>query len=297
MILTRFDDLHARHARRYDLPWPRFLDLLRNVREYPGKADMPLVVYGMLGHRPTPAGCLRWEGNVIALHAVVGDVDGEAERVPMPEAVIRLDAHEIEACVVSTSTPGRYRVIAPLAQSVRPSGLAALVDRLNGLLDGALAAESWRPAQSWYVGRLAGREYCVARTRGAWLDVRNDLPGRRIAPAPVSPPRRAVPRTGPGVIEAFNAAHDLGALLTRVGLRVAGNRIIDPDREPGHRDRGSIALDGTAAVLHGPIPALGLTAGRPRRFDAFDLFCRLDCAGRFALAVRRAARLLGISPT
>ena len=96
----------------------------------------------------------------------------------------------------------------------------------------------------------------------------------------------------PSVIEAFNAAHDVTALLkqhgyTRGGKR--GERFLSPSSST--KVAGVVLLDGGAKCFfhNGSDP---LADGHAH--DAFDLYAQFDHGGDVRAAVREAARLLGL---
>jgi hypothetical protein len=76
--------------------------------------------------------------------------------------------------------------MAPLSVDTPPEQHTALVDKLNGALDGALAPESWVLTQIMYYGRVAGSMYETQHVSGAFLDLVDGITpiGKREPKAP-----------------------------------------------------------------------------------------------------------------
>jgi putative DNA primase/helicase len=111
------------------------------------------------------------------------------------------------------------------------------------------------------------------------------------APPPKSIPERWAPRrdyTGPSVIEAFNAAHDIGQILERHGYVRRGKRFASPETSHG---AGVVLLDdGRVFCHHQGDPLHGEHA-----LDAFDIYRVLEHGGDYRCAVKAAAEALGLN--
>jgi putative DNA primase/helicase len=108
---------------------------------------------------------------------------------------------------------------------------------------------------------------------------------------PPPPPSEPGPRreyNGPSVIEAFNAAHDVTALLESHGYQKRGKRFIAPDS--GHAPGVSLLDSGKIYCHHA-----GDVLASEHALDAFDCFRLLDFGGDFRAAVRAAAQVLGMN--
>ena len=57
------------------MPFERLVQKVKEPKSYPDKASMPLLVLWRCGNSRTDAGCLRHEGNIIALSGVLVDYD------------------------------------------------------------------------------------------------------------------------------------------------------------------------------------------------------------------------------
>jgi len=161
------------------VPWSTVVDGFRNVKEFPSKSECLLISFATFGEKRTEAGSLRHDANLIEHHGILGDYDGEA--VSVSEATEMLADAGITAVIYTspshTPEKPRWRVAAPLSKAYPTSDYARLVARLNGVLHGILAPESFRPSQSYYFGRVNGatKHYQVQEVRGAFLDLRADL--------------------------------------------------------------------------------------------------------------------------
>ena len=73
-------------------------------------------------------------------------------------------------------TKERWRILAPLSQSHPPEARKKLVARLNGLLEGKLAGESFTLSQSYYYGSINDNSnHRVEVIDGDFIDLRDDL--------------------------------------------------------------------------------------------------------------------------
>jgi putative DNA primase/helicase len=102
---------------------------------------------------------------------------------------------------------------------------------------------------------------------------------------PPAPPSRAAPRHS--VIDAFNAAHNIGAILEAHGYTLKGRRYIAPDSQ--HAAGISVLDDGRVYCHH-----QGDALADGHAHDAFDVYRLLDHDGDYRAAVKAAARVLGL---
>ena len=177
--------------------WDAFCMRVAAAQEYPDKGSQPLIKLAMFSSHRTAAHSLRHDANVMWVTGIEGDYDrGE---VRMEQAVEMLERAGVRAVLHSSasSTPDkpRWRVLCPLSEKRTPDARAALVARLNGVLGGILANESFTLSQSYYVGRVPGGVYTTAVTfedanEGSCIDEQDDLDelaiGRPSAGVPVA---------------------------------------------------------------------------------------------------------------
>ena len=194
----------------------------------------------------------------------------------------------------------RYRMVfdlsRPLARhELRPLGLhvAALLGVAECFDHGAL-----EPARLYFLPRCPAERLPLFehdRTDGKPLQVDDLLSeARRAQGAVQASVRRRREQAGGGerVIDAFNAAHDLGALLEQHGyLPKWGRRWLHPDSTsgaPGVR----LLLGATPERVYSSHGSCALNDGHAH--DAFDVYRILQHDGDLRAAVREAAELLGM---
>ena len=148
------------------------------------KDNLPLFKLATFGDKRTDKGCLRHDGNVLTVTGCEGDYD--AEQMQLEQAYHLLDAAGVETLIYSTpsSEPDapRFRVIAPFAQSLTGTEdemrvqRAAMARRLDNVLGGVLASESYWLSQSFYFGRVMGHPPVQRlRTEGKRVDEMPEL--------------------------------------------------------------------------------------------------------------------------
>lgn len=187
----------------------------------------------------------------------------------------------------------RYRVAIVLSRPILPDEVKPLglhVARLLGLAD-AFDAACLEPARLYYLPRCpAEREHLAehAIVEGRPLDVDAMLSAARAATAP--PPGRSKGTEAASVIDAFNAAHDVGAILESHGYRAAGrDRWVWPQSTTGEPGVVKLPDSGRIYSHHGADPLAGAHS-----HDAFSAWCVLMHGGDMRTAAREAARLLGM---
>jgi hypothetical protein len=169
------------------------------------KDELPWLKLARFTGERSPGGSLRHDKGVLRLTGCEGDYDGE--KLSIEEAAEKLGAAGIEALLYETasSKPGapRWRVICPTSKPY-PGDTANLrtlrwrwVARINGVLGGILAPESFVLSQAYYFGNVEGPPArTILRTEGDRVDKLDRLDvgaiyqnGRNTAPeAPVYEP-------------------------------------------------------------------------------------------------------------
>lgn len=157
ITLTRFDSAEARTAHRHPVSL-RGLAPKIATRRAARKDRLPWLKLAAFGDQPSRKGSLRHNGNVTAIDGVEGDHD--AGSLTPADAADKLRAAGIAALIYTSPshTPERprWRVLAPLSRSLPPDDRERLCARLQGVLGGALAPESFALSQSYYYGGVDG---------------------------------------------------------------------------------------------------------------------------------------------
>ena len=182
--LTLFPALKATTGRPVDWSWPTMIQLLTDPPaplRAKVKDKLPLLKMG------------RYVGNSRAagspLEAITGaEGDYDDGLITPQQAALALAGAGIRCLVVTTPshTPERprWRVFAPTSIPLIPHARHQLVKRLNGVLDGALAAESFTLARAFYVGCLDPVSgYACLPVEGECVDLMPELDAAAAGPA------------------------------------------------------------------------------------------------------------------
>ena len=149
-----------------------------NIRLRAHKRELLLFSGCLYGELRSEKNSLRHAGNVQQVFAVEGDHDAGA--LKFDEAAQCLRSAGIESLVYTTPShteqAHRWRVIAVLAEPALPAQRELFVGRLNRVLGGTLARESFTLSQSFFIGRVHGVAYRAQRIDG-WrtIDVTADI--------------------------------------------------------------------------------------------------------------------------
>lgn len=177
LAYTVFADRFATSLDPYESDWPSLTDILRQPKTHRAKDSCPLIKLAKFGTVQSTEGSLRHNANVLSISGVEADYDGE--EMPVETAAFLLDVAGIRAAIYTSPshTPERprWRVLAPLSREYPPAERERFVARLNGVLGGVLASESFTLSQTYYFGKVAGATYEVQTIEGDCIDLRGDL--------------------------------------------------------------------------------------------------------------------------
>lgn len=142
------------------------------------KAELPLVSLARFGNAKSDRGSYRHNQNALSISGIIGDYDGG--QMSIDEAKARLIKARVRALLYTTarhsSEKPRWRIIAPLSAELPPSDHSRLTSRLNGVVDGVLAQESFTVSQAYYFGFVeGGQNQRLELIDGDFMDLRNDL--------------------------------------------------------------------------------------------------------------------------
>ena len=176
MLATLFPSTAA--TTKSETPWDseRIASLIRHTSGRT-KLALPMLKLARFGEARSNHGCLRWDGNLVEVTGVEGDYDGGEWGLEWAAERLR----GIEALVYTTSSHRverpKWRVLAPFAQGYEPGTRAGMVSRLNGVLEGVLAPESWGLSLAYFYGSVRGQPLSeVIRVEGAAIDLVEGLP-------------------------------------------------------------------------------------------------------------------------
>ena len=164
---TRFTDSGAANKREVAHEWRELVEHLRDAGPYAAKSLCPWIKLARFGSLRSRKNSLRTNANVLEITGVEGDYDGE--KVQPEQALAMLERAGLRAIVYTSPShkpeAPRWRVLAPLSQSMPPADRTRMLARVNGALGGILTGESFTLSQSYYYGRLMGQaEYKVLPT-------------------------------------------------------------------------------------------------------------------------------------
>ena len=142
------------------------------------KERLPWLKLAKFGSKRSNKGSLRHNDNVIEISGVEVDYDGEV--VTLGEAVRILKKVGLRALVYTspshTVAKPRWRILAPTSRELPPEERTKLVARLNGILGGILAPESFTLSQSYYYGSVDNNaQHRAVIIEGDSIDLRADL--------------------------------------------------------------------------------------------------------------------------
>ena len=171
--VTYFNHKGARHRMPNQVSLQELAEKIEDT-EAPAKDLLLWIKFAEFGNNSTDKGSLRWDGNVTAITGC--ELDYDLGIVPFEQAVACLRAANV-ACIVHTSpshkpdTP-RWRVLAPTSKPLPKDARTALVARINGVLGGVAAAESFTLSQAYYIGHLTGSTtHKVELIDGEYIDL------------------------------------------------------------------------------------------------------------------------------
>jgi hypothetical protein len=174
--VTFFPDMYAKTMSRECLSVPQLVARISS-KEGLSKDGLPWLKGAIFGEKRTKKNCLRHNANVLYCTAAFVDYDGGV--MSFAAAVAALRAAAVRACVYTSAsheeTAPRWRVICPFSDRLDADQHAHMIDRLNGVLGGVLANESWTLSQAYYYGRVSGRPFHIEPVEGRPIDLCGEL--------------------------------------------------------------------------------------------------------------------------
>jgi putative DNA primase/helicase len=220
---TRFYDHGA--SRKAEIT-QTFDELVRHIEvagPFSEKSKCWWIKLAIFGDVRTDKGSLRHDVNITEVTGVEADYDGE--QIQPEEAIDRLERAGIRAVVYTSpsSRPDapRWRVLAPLSRPHPPKARTGLLARVNGVLGGIVAPESFVLSQAYYYGRLTTPgDWRVLVTfgdaeDGTCVDELPELDAQAIGKSAKTTPKPSTPYPGTGEPVRFTDAEDRIAKLGR----------------------------------------------------------------------------------
>jgi hypothetical protein len=177
IAVTFFPNFAATRKNEEALP---LADLAERIRGTTAarKDGLPWLKFARFGTTKTDKGSLRHDANMLAISGIEADYDDE--RVTIDQACEAIEQQGIAAIVYTspshTDDTPRWRVLCPLSAELPPGRRAHFLGRLNGLLRGVLAHESWTLSQSYYYGSVnRNPSHRVEIIDGTPIDQHDDL--------------------------------------------------------------------------------------------------------------------------
>jgi hypothetical protein len=255
---------------KIDIHFNGLADLVRLIQKTHGlsKHDLPWIKLGRFSGVPNPdtastSPSMRYDAGVTEITGVEGDYDGG--KLSIDDAAALLQSARIAALLYETasSTPDapRWRVLAPFSREYAggrftlpllgdaASGLTTTTDRLralrskllarvNGVLGGVLAVESFVLSQSYYFGSVDGKPPVrVQIVNGSPIDLLHDLDASaRYASGATTPAKRREQQEAPaGLVENDDSLVLLAEGWRRVGAHLAKYGLgVDPRGKRAH---------------------------------------------------------------
>lgn len=206
-----------------DAPWVELVRTLANPPAYMSKAACPLLSLCEYGDNLSDKGYLRHAANVVRVHGVEVDYDGEV--VTPEEGQARLQAAGLTAVIYTSAsyTEGapRWRAILPLSEAALPAQRATFVARANRALGGIASRESFTLSQSFYFGQVRGARYKFLETHGRCVDQAVDLEPLFHQAQGTDPKTGRDTRSNQQLLEAFNRGEGRYEAMLKLSSRWA----------------------------------------------------------------------------
>lgn len=175
---TLFQDLFPKECvDKTDVEWEALVARVKNPPTYLDKKQCPLISMAEYGDRRSLKGYIRHGENVSRIFGVEFDYDGE--KVSIAQAAHVLERQRIKGVLYTspshTAEKPRWRGLFPLSEPEMPEKRAEYVGRINRILGGIASNESFALSQSFFIGRVRGREYESIEIDGRCVDMASEI--------------------------------------------------------------------------------------------------------------------------
>jgi hypothetical protein len=157
-VVTLFQDRFGQSAEEYEVDLEELAELIGKIEER-SKEALPLLKLAEFGEQASDRGAVRHDANLLRITGIEADYDGGFVSLAQATGLVRQSGIEALLHTSPSSTPEapRWRVLCPVSKPLPGTERDHLVARLNGVLGGILAAESWVPSQAYYFGGITGQ--------------------------------------------------------------------------------------------------------------------------------------------
>ena len=166
ITVTHWDDVRGQSKAEKEYTWPEFYSWLQTIPRQPVKENSPLIKLAAFGEKRSDKNCLRIDQNVLHVSGIEGD--GDNGKLTVDQVKEKLEHYNVRGVVVTshshTQEHPKWRVFTPFSENRPPEERRRYVARLNGILEGNLASESFTLSQSYFVGGSPDGEYRVETT-------------------------------------------------------------------------------------------------------------------------------------
>ncbi len=233
-IPVTFFKTYAADTKREEAYAPRALaDRIRTVTAAQ-KAQLPWLKLARFGETRSDKNSLRHDANVLTITGIEADYDGGV--IPVDEACDRLTRQGVAAIVYTspshTEDAPRWRVLCPLSEQMPPHRRRDFLGRLNGLLGGIFARESFTLSQSYYFGSVRHNpSHRVELIDGSPIDQHDDLdeiwvgPSNAPATGAENPDATGDEREIAELVRRIVTAEELHTCLTPLAARLIGRNV------------------------------------------------------------------------
>jgi hypothetical protein len=155
-----FDDLTGSTVAMVTMNVEEMRDMANTTRAAK-KEDLPTFIYGQFGSQRSAKGSLRHDANLISRTGWAVDYDDEM--MSFDEVKARCNAVGI-VCFGFTSpshkhNKPRWRVAGPFSREITAAEYPRMIARINGVLGGVIAPESFKVTQAMFIGRVDGVDF------------------------------------------------------------------------------------------------------------------------------------------
>jgi hypothetical protein len=188
LSLTIFPDSYAKTKKETHLSFGELIVMLENMPTVKNKEDCIYIKLAEFGDTKTPKKCLRHDKNVVSVSGC--EIDYDAGVMTVDEAAKIFEANDIESFIYTsashTKEKPRWRALFPFSEDITGTteemkkGRARMVRRIDNLLGGLAANESYTLSQSFYFGVVRAKEeaglFDMYHSKGRTIDQCDGLP-------------------------------------------------------------------------------------------------------------------------